>query len=250
MADIERALGRPERAIELTRGPEARELDRAQSIELAIVAAGARRDLGELDAAVVGLQLPELDPSRRDPWSPRLFYAYADNLLAAGRTSEAVEWFVRTADIDSDGGTDAAVRLAELTGEPVPDDEDDVLFVGEDTGAADDSGSATDVTTPVTGDSESDGDSDSDGDAVAIDDTAPGDDDGTAVAGVDATSSDDDTPAGDETPVGDDTSAGDDTPAGDDTSAGDDTPASAADPVSARTAAPVAAPAESDDDVR
>ena len=84
MADIERALGRPERAIELARGPEARELDRAEAIELAIVAAGARRDLGELDAAVVGLQLPELDPARREPWSARLFYAYADN-LAGGR---------------------------------------------------------------------------------------------------------------------------------------------------------------------
>ncbi len=84
MADIERALGRPERALDLARGPEARELDRAEAIELAIVAAGARRDLGELDAAVVGLQLPELDPARRDPWSARLFYAYADN-LAGGR---------------------------------------------------------------------------------------------------------------------------------------------------------------------
>jgi tetratricopeptide (TPR) repeat protein len=127
MADIERALGRPERAIELARTSEAGELDRAQRIELAIVAAGARRDLGELDAAVVGLQLPELDPARQDPWSPRLFYAYADNLLAAGRTAEAVQWFVHAADVDDEGGTDAAARLAELTGDPVPD-ADDVVF--------------------------------------------------------------------------------------------------------------------------
>jgi tetratricopeptide (TPR) repeat protein len=122
MADIERALGRPERAIELTRGPEAAELGPSEAIELAIVAAGARRDLGELDAAVVGLQLPELDPERRDPWSARLFYAYADNLLAAGRESDALQWFVHAADADDEGETDAAVRLAELTGEPVPDD--------------------------------------------------------------------------------------------------------------------------------
>jgi hypothetical protein len=122
MADIERALGRPERAIELTRGPETGELGPSEAIELAIVAAGARRDLGELDAAVVGLQLPELDPARRDPWSARLFYAYADNLLAAGRESDAVEWFVHAADVDDEGETDAAVRLAELTGAPVPDD--------------------------------------------------------------------------------------------------------------------------------
>jgi tetratricopeptide (TPR) repeat protein len=123
MADIERALGRPERALELSRGPEVRELDRAESIELAIVAAGARRDLGELDAAVVSLQIPELDPARREPWSARLFYAYADNLLAAGREADALQWFVHAADVDGDGETDAAQRIAELTGEPLPEEE-------------------------------------------------------------------------------------------------------------------------------
>jgi len=123
MADIERALGRPERALDLARGPEVRELDRSEAIELSIVAAGARRDLGELDAAVVGLQLPELDPARRDPWSARLFYAYADNLAAAGRESDAVQWFMHAADADEVAETDAAARLAELTGEPSPDDE-------------------------------------------------------------------------------------------------------------------------------
>jgi tetratricopeptide (TPR) repeat protein len=135
MADIERALGRPERALELARGPEATELDRAEAIELAIVAAGARRDLGELDAAVVGLQLPELDPDRHDPWSARLFYAYADNLLAAGRRSEAIEWFLHTANADDAGETDAAVRLAELTGEPLSDDDGEF---GEDVVPVDD----------------------------------------------------------------------------------------------------------------
>ncbi|MGD9525944.1 MAG: hypothetical protein AB7V44_04060, partial [Pseudonocardia sp.] len=119
MADIERALGRPERALELARDPEAGALDAAQAIELTIVAAGARRDLGELDAAVVALQGPALDPARRDPWSARLFYAYADNLLAAGRDSDAVQWFVHAADADEEGLTDADERLAELTGEPL-----------------------------------------------------------------------------------------------------------------------------------
>ncbi|MCW0215357.1 MAG: hypothetical protein OJJ54_18540 [Pseudonocardia sp.] len=136
MADIERALGRPERALELARGPEAKELDRAARIELAIVAAGARRDLGEIDAAVVGLQVEDLDPKRRDPWSPRLFYAYADNLLAAGRESDALQWFVHTANADVDAETDALTRIAELTGEELPEDgEDDVVFGVEDRAA-------------------------------------------------------------------------------------------------------------------
>jgi len=130
MADIERALGRPERAIELSRGPEASTLGRAERIELAIVAAGARRDLGELDAAVVSLQIPELDPSRREPWSARLFYAYADNLLAAGRTADAVQWFVHAADADTVDETDAWHRVADLTGEPLPPDDDELIAFG------------------------------------------------------------------------------------------------------------------------
>ncbi len=146
MADIERALRRPERALELTRSPEARDLDRAETIELAIVAAGARRDLGELDAAVVGLQIPELDPARREPWSARLFYAYADNLLAVGRESDAVQWFVHAVDADPDGDTDADRRLADLTGEPLPGDDvdfdvedaEDAVEYAEDVGETDD----------------------------------------------------------------------------------------------------------------
>ena len=143
MADVERAMGRPERAIEVARGPEARELARDTQVELAIVVAGARRDLGELDAAVVGLQIPELDPARRDPWSARLFYAYADNLLAAGRESDALQWFVHAMDADADGETDADARVADLTGEPLPDDgiefgiDDEHDDVPDETAAAD-----------------------------------------------------------------------------------------------------------------
>jgi tetratricopeptide (TPR) repeat protein len=114
LADAERALGRPEKALEVARGPEARELDRPDAIELLIVAAGARRDLGEVDAAVVSLQIPELDPSLIAPWSARLFYAYADLLLAAGRRDESIRWFLHAAQADDEELTDAADRLAEL----------------------------------------------------------------------------------------------------------------------------------------
>lgn len=131
MADIERALGRPERALELTRAPEAKELGKAESVELAIVCAGARRDLGELDAAVVALQLPELDETRREPWSARLFYAYADNLLAVGRESDALQWFVHAAAADEHGETGSEEKIAELTGEPLPD-VDDIVFDEEE----------------------------------------------------------------------------------------------------------------------
>jgi tetratricopeptide (TPR) repeat protein len=123
LADAERALGRPERALEISRGPEAAGLGREEAIELVIVASGARRDLGELDAAVVALQVPELGGDVIAPWSARLRYAYADALLAAGRRDEAVQWFLRTVEIDEDELTDATDRLAELADEPHgPDD--------------------------------------------------------------------------------------------------------------------------------
>lgn len=114
MADAERALGRPERALDLAKEADMNKLPQEIAVELRIVAAGARRDIGQLDAAVVSLQGKDLEPSQRQPWSARLFYAYADNLLAAGRTDEAATWFIHAAEADTAEETDAAERAAEL----------------------------------------------------------------------------------------------------------------------------------------
>ncbi|MGH8889966.1 MAG: hypothetical protein ACRDV3_09465 [Acidothermaceae bacterium] len=114
MADCERGLGRPERAVLLAGSPDAAQLSKEAAVEMQIVVSGARRDMGQVDAAVVALQGPELQASRRDPWSPRLFYAYADALLAAGRALEAREWFVNAAIADTDDAIDAADRVAEI----------------------------------------------------------------------------------------------------------------------------------------
>ncbi|WP_344886019.1 hypothetical protein [Allokutzneria multivorans] len=116
LADCERALGRPERALEFARSSDAAQLSADQAVELRIVIAGARRDMGQLDAAVVALQGDDLDEKRRDPWSARLFYAYADNLAAAGRTEEAVRWFINAAEADVEEETDASERASELSG--------------------------------------------------------------------------------------------------------------------------------------
>jgi hypothetical protein len=125
MADAERGLGRPERALELVGSPEARTLDVAERIELAMVASGARRDLGQPEAAVLALQVPELTGSRGFVFTPRLQYAYADALLAAGREAEAKVWFAKSASSDVDGLTDAEDRLADLEGLVFSDLEDD-----------------------------------------------------------------------------------------------------------------------------
>jgi tetratricopeptide (TPR) repeat protein len=120
LADCERALGRPERALEIARSAEASQLGQAEAVELRIVAAGARRDLGQFEAAVLELQGPELESAGEQEWQARLRYAYADNLLAAGRTREAIRWFVAAAEADVEGATDAAERAIELGEHPQP----------------------------------------------------------------------------------------------------------------------------------
>ncbi|MER5934627.1 tetratricopeptide repeat protein [Streptomyces sp. NPDC002054] len=136
MADCERGLGRPERALAMAGEPEVQKLDKAGQVEMRLVAAGARRDMGQLDAAIVTLQSPELASSAVQPWTARLRYAYADALLAAGREDEAREWFAKTAEADKDGATDASDRLAEMDGVEFvdamdEDDEDDALDAAE-----------------------------------------------------------------------------------------------------------------------
>lgn len=120
MVDCERGLGRLERALELASGPDATQLDPADKVELAIVVSGVRRDLGQLEAALLALQIPQL---KRAQGYPRLQYAYADALLALGRTDDAREWFARAADADIDLETDAAERLDELDGIAFSEDE-------------------------------------------------------------------------------------------------------------------------------
>ena len=114
MADCERALGRPDRALAVVADPDANRLPKASRVELAIVGSGARRDLGQAAAAVVSLQGPDLDADSVSEWSPRLWYAYADALLAAGRTAEARQWFEAVASIDDSEETDAVERLDAL----------------------------------------------------------------------------------------------------------------------------------------
>ena len=134
MADCERGLGHPQRALELATSPEVAQLDSAGKAEMLLVAAGAHKDVGDLDAALRSLQVRALTSTRQVTWVARLRYAYADLLLDVGRKEEAVEWFARAAEADLDGETDADERLAELAGVTVvtaednePDSDEDFL---------------------------------------------------------------------------------------------------------------------------
>ena len=93
IADSLRALGRPEKAIELAHSEESANLEAAVKVEMQIVAAGAYGDQGKLDEALAELEsLEQLNFNRAFSFSPRLFTAYADLLSAAGRTEDAKRW--------------------------------------------------------------------------------------------------------------------------------------------------------------
>jgi tetratricopeptide (TPR) repeat protein len=110
MADCHRALGNPEQAIKLAKSPSVANFSSEAKAEMTIVEAGARRDMGQLDAALRTLELAPLTSKSRASWVVRLRYAYADTLEAAGREADALAWFHRTHAIDSEELTDAAER--------------------------------------------------------------------------------------------------------------------------------------------
>lgn len=110
MADCQRALGRPQEALKLAKSPSVAGFSPEAKAEMTLVEAGARRDLGQLDAALRTLELSPLNSKTRASWVVRLRYGYADTLEAAGREQDALAWFHRTHAIDSDEITDAAER--------------------------------------------------------------------------------------------------------------------------------------------
>jgi tetratricopeptide (TPR) repeat protein len=129
MADCERALGRPQSALKLAKESHRFDLDPAQRVEMTIVEAGARADLGQhpeslriLKAATESFDAPG-DTARTA--KARLRYAYADALLHAGRESEARTWFEAAAKLDPEGETDAQDRVDELDGMLIQFDDSD-----------------------------------------------------------------------------------------------------------------------------
>ncbi|CAM5777737.1 hypothetical protein [Cellulomonas persica] len=116
MADCERGLDRPERAIALAQTPEAETLPADARVELAIVVSGARLDLGEPEAAVAALGTAEVRAAT-GALAVRVAVARATALEAAGRVSEAEGELARF----------TPEQLAEATGEGAQDEDDEVV---------------------------------------------------------------------------------------------------------------------------
>lgn len=116
VADCERGVGRPEKALEVLAGVDLALLPPEAQVEAALVASGAHRDLGRPQDAVGLLEPLVRRADRSAPWRVRVTYAHADALLDAGRQDEALRQFRATALVDADGETDAGDRVEELAG--------------------------------------------------------------------------------------------------------------------------------------
>ena len=97
MVDSERGVGRPDRALELGRSVDRTTLPNDVQVSLAIAMSGARLDLGQPEAALAELEIPQLDPNRAFSYSADLFHAYAEVLEELGRDEQAAEWRERAA---------------------------------------------------------------------------------------------------------------------------------------------------------
>jgi hypothetical protein len=98
MVDCERALGRPEKALELARSVPKNLLPVPVQVNLAIAMSGARLDLGQTQAALTELSIPQLDPTMAFEWSPDLFAAYAAVLEELGDVAAAETWYTHADD--------------------------------------------------------------------------------------------------------------------------------------------------------
>lgn len=115
IADAYRAMGKPDKALEIVREMDRKALDDAVYYEGAIVGAGALADMERLDDAITLLKRLDLRPKVAAEHHLRAWYALGDLLEKKGRFTQAREWFEAVASADADM-TDAPARAKKLTG--------------------------------------------------------------------------------------------------------------------------------------
>lgn len=129
MADCERALGNPDKALRLVNEALGASHDFAHHVEIKLVEAGARYDLGQADEALRVLRFELENNAGRGTRQARarLRYGYANLLEITGDTANAERWFAAAAAMDPEGETDAGERLEALQGVVMDIDEDDLV---------------------------------------------------------------------------------------------------------------------------
>lgn len=122
MADCERALNRPHQALRLVREATGQPMDPASAVELRIIEAGARHDLGQTAEAARLLRVAIKDLGRRATTealrlpAARLHYALGDVLLDLGDAAGGYRELVTASELDTEGETDAQERVDALDG--------------------------------------------------------------------------------------------------------------------------------------
>jgi tetratricopeptide (TPR) repeat protein len=113
LADIERATGRPEQAIELFRSTDRTRMEADTAAELLIVAASAYGDLGQPAAGAALIRRHARWPAQLEEHHLRLAYAEGDLAERAGDRAAAREAFSRVVRADPEF-FDAVARLERL----------------------------------------------------------------------------------------------------------------------------------------
>ncbi|TFD37813.1 hypothetical protein E3T40_04240 [Cryobacterium sp. TMT1-19] len=169
MVDSERGVGRPDRALELGRSVERASLPASVQVALAIAMSGARLDLGETEAALSELEIPQLDPKTAFSYSAELFAAYAEVLGELGRDDEAELWNERAerADAAVSGVTDFDETMEILEIDEEESDEEESEDTDTDTDDSTDDDDATDVSDEESADDADDSTDEAEHDAQA-----------------------------------------------------------------------------------
>lgn len=156
MVDSERGVGRPDRALELGRSVDRATLPTDVQVSLAIAMSGARLDLGQPEAALAELEIPQLDPDRAFSYSADLFHAYAEVLEELGRDADAARWRERAARAEEalmEAGLLDEHEIVDIVEEELPFDEEE--DAAEEAG--DEADQAPDPSTPDQEDEPNDG---------------------------------------------------------------------------------------------
>ena len=102
IADCYRALGRPERALEVCDEVAKRDVEPEIWAEVSVVAASALADQRKFDSAIARLARADMEPKSVEPYHLRLWYVRADILEKLGKDAAAHEQWERILDEDPD----------------------------------------------------------------------------------------------------------------------------------------------------
>ena len=103
MADCERGLGRPERAMAMAGAPEVQKLDKAGQVEMRLVAAGARQGHGSDRGRHRDPSEPGAGVQLRTALDRAAALRLCRRSAGGGREGEAREWFAKALEADKDG---------------------------------------------------------------------------------------------------------------------------------------------------